>query len=290
MKEHATREFYKYGKKARYFMLDELTLSHLLRDRNEFIEAGLPYGAAIARAVVKNNTDYVLEIGPGLGDLAIKFMEHAQGKVKHYVFLDISKDLIKHVKKRVNGMSVIGDAMLLPFKKGSIDLIICNEVLADLPIKRVNGKMINDGAIKAIRECIRLLRKNGKAVFIEVGGKAKRISVFGHEEYTIDFDEIERVLRKNNTRYERGKIAKLLGINTKLRFVSPVTQAELVELYKNSGMDKHKFSKIYSLEEFFTTFGNEKWLSKGYKQYLKKNARAIRELVEQFDYITIFKD
>jgi SAM-dependent methyltransferase len=123
---------------------EELTLSHLLRHKNSFL--GMTYGEKLVKALVDKKIirkgSRVLEVGFGLGDVARAFTDLDC----NYIGLDRSRPLMKECMAAIEGDKkfsfVLADALNPPFKEGVFDLIVCNEVLSDLPavVEMENGK------------------------------------------------------------------------------------------------------------------------------------------------------
>jgi hypothetical protein len=136
-----TTEFHLREKKAE--MDKEYTVSHLLRKPTVFL-GGETYGHYIMRQFKEQGMlaakPRVLEIGPGLGDLA----ESAIGYLgKHhdldsYTMLDLAPAFVDHLRSRFNSDRRVrvlqGDALQLQQAVGDgYDLLICNEIMGDLP-------------------------------------------------------------------------------------------------------------------------------------------------------------
>jgi ubiquinone/menaquinone biosynthesis C-methylase UbiE len=97
---------------------------------------------------VKNNNNYILDVGSGGGWTACKL------KHKGNLFLtDLSHKNLCLIKKGKNIESVVADAMALPYKTNSFDYIVISEVL----------EHINEPD-KVIETLIALLKKGGKII------------------------------------------------------------------------------------------------------------------------------
>jgi SAM-dependent methyltransferase len=127
-------------------MSEEITLSHVLRSENSFTKDGLPYGAQIAKNLLDlrmfPDSPEILEIGPGLGSVAESINSYLERdhpeiwKELSYTMLEISEGLLKTNKSRFSGKKfnfIPGDALDLNRIKGRFNLVICNEVVGDLP-------------------------------------------------------------------------------------------------------------------------------------------------------------
>jgi SAM-dependent methyltransferase len=90
-------------------------------------DPGYPHHEAITQRVLANtgNADAIIvEIGSGLGVDAIEIASRGRSVIA----LDISREALKLMRERIKGkgidvIAVVGDALNLPFKSGSIDLI-----------------------------------------------------------------------------------------------------------------------------------------------------------------------
>jgi ubiquinone/menaquinone biosynthesis C-methylase UbiE len=110
------------------------------------------------RLAVKEG-DIALDAGCGFGRHSLEFV--TRGAVVFSMDMDMDSlrktrfsltEMKKHLKKRdIRYLVHSGDALNLPFKDGSIDRIICSEVMEHV---------IDDE--KACRELSRVLRKNGR--------------------------------------------------------------------------------------------------------------------------------
>jgi len=68
----------------------------------------------------------VLDVGAGTGELTRVLREETPGEV---VAVDADADLLAQVP----GQRVLGDAVRLPFADGSVDLVVCQALLVNLP-------------------------------------------------------------------------------------------------------------------------------------------------------------
>lgn len=124
----------------------ETTLSHLLRIPHPALE-GRTYGHALVdglakRAVLPGSGARVLEIGGGLGYLARavstalseRNLDHA------YRIVELSPVLAAAQREACAGRPVevvAADALEIELEPGSFDLILCNEMIGDLPAVRI---------------------------------------------------------------------------------------------------------------------------------------------------------
>lgn len=90
------------------------------------------------------DTGRILEIGGGEGDFAKDFLDYARYRRENpgcYAMLDISPHLlqlqrtaVQHHSKRLDTPQVLADGLILPIAPESVDLLIANEIIADLPV------------------------------------------------------------------------------------------------------------------------------------------------------------
>ena len=147
IKVSSTEKFHIETKDPWYNMMDETTLSHLLRYKNEFTSTKMPYGGQLFDALYQKGLvpeePKVLEVGIGLGHVTDRFNERMTyidpelGKRSDYTMVDLSKKLAYFSKSRFSQTNNVGviqaDALNLPVKPGSRNLVISNEIMADLP-------------------------------------------------------------------------------------------------------------------------------------------------------------
>jgi len=92
----------------------------------------------------------ILDVGCGNGLLLSQFLE--SNDENEYCGIDFSEELIKRTKQKIHdkAMLVCGDALKLPFKHSSFDIVTCTEV-----IEHVNGQM------RLLQEIHRVLKPMG---------------------------------------------------------------------------------------------------------------------------------
>jgi len=318
-----TDGYYTKRKNPRERMDDELTISHVLRQESSFTASGLPYARIVAKKLLEMKAVHknarILEIGPGLGDFAKSFCSVVEPS--KYVFLDISKDLIDNLKKKFRGDNfgfVTGDVLNAKINE-KFDLVVCNEVLADLPTV-VNMTMvepeimeedreiyqdtvrmieeydllpkgtINYGAIRFLERVKEVLDRNGTVFICEQASKPpKRILVEGHAEYTIDFRTLEKVSGQLGFRAKTGTMTKLLGVNDR-KAVIFYMQPELKILYdffKRHGvlMDQ----KAYEIRELLDILGRlgVSFSKEKYGKFLERQTKPFRNITDQFRYLIL---
>jgi SAM-dependent methyltransferase len=317
-----TENYYKNVRDVREGIENELTISHILKSENRFTESGLPFGKILARKLDIPKNPRILEVGPGLGDVAKDITDEIESY--HYTFIDISPDFINHLKSKFKGseFSFILDDFLTSKINEKFDLIICNEVLADFPtivnmtlekpkleeedeemyydavslVKLYNLRFpritnFNYGAVKFIEKAKTLLADNGKVFICEHSSEnPQKIRVYGHSEYTINFEVLEKVAERLGFRAKRGSLTKFLGINSK-KAVILYTQPELKNLYnffKRQGIFFDQ--KAYETEEIIQMLENSGVRisnRKNYIKFLESHAKPLRKITDQFNYLIL---
>lgn len=156
----------------------ETTVSHAFRFPTRALQ-GRAYGEALADRLPLPDGARVLEIGGGLGYVARAFT--ARAPHVRYEILDLSPALSERQRRFVP--SRVGDALTF---EGPVDLVIANEVLADLPV--AEGR--NTGALALLE---RLRRHARQAVLIEYGEPDRPpapAAHLDHDEHTIHWNAL----------------------------------------------------------------------------------------------------
>jgi len=318
-----TDEYYKNIRSVREMMDNELTISHILRSENSYTASGLPYGRILASRLKPSENQSILEIGPGLGDLAENLCSSLANF--SYTFADISFDVIKNLMSRFRKgrfSFVTGDFLSISFRE-RFDLIICNEVLADfptiinmtmdrpkirkgdedayydavsliksyrLPFQGVSN--FNYGALKFLEKAKASLAEGGRIFICEhSSAKPSRIGVFGHNEYTIDFSILERAAEKIKFKLiEKGNLTKLLGIKDR-KAILFYMQPELKMLYnffRKRGILIDQ--RPYPAEEITAILANNGVGFSDRKKYaifLEKHSKPLSRITDQFNYLIL---
>jgi ubiquinone/menaquinone biosynthesis C-methylase UbiE len=143
----------------------------------------------------------VLEVGCGTG-LLLSMID-----AKRKIGCDFSEGLLRQLKKK--GLALVSaDAEALPFKDGSFELVYSVNLL----------EHVADPG-KAISECLRVLRKGGKAVlitpngdmglFLEIADRLKLKAPEGPHKF-LTSRMLERIIKNQNLRVaKRGKFVIL---------------------------------------------------------------------------------
>ncbi len=146
----------------------ETTLSHLLRVPHPAI-AQRTYGQALAdvlvtRDLVPEGRVRVLEIGAGLGYVAHDVIARlaAGNRTVEYTILELSPTLAAAQKKRIGDKAtwIVGDALTATVPEALFDLVLCNEMVGDLParaLSRIDLGLAVDGTGNADLELVRAI-------------------------------------------------------------------------------------------------------------------------------------
>jgi SAM-dependent methyltransferase len=220
----------------RQFEEVEMTVSHLYRKPHVALQ-GKSYGARFALTLIEGGAlrqgMRILEVGCGTGIFGREFLSAVREDrpgiydTLGYTFFDLSpvlarsqKEINREHEKIVSFQS--GDAYAHPFEEGAFDLIIANEMIADLPVVKMNREnpseggaekegwewckelgldyadappefVLNLGAIKFMEKLSRTLAPGGRAFVVEYGSPwsypAAQV-VTNHTEYSIHFGHL----------------------------------------------------------------------------------------------------
>jgi SAM-dependent methyltransferase len=141
-------EYYRHGIADADVQFDhqETTLSHLLRVPHPAL-GGRTYGQAlvdvlVARGGVRAGHVRVLEIGAGLGYVAHDMIERlrAIGRTVDYTIVELSPELATAQRERIrtDATWILADALEVPLPDAAFDLIVCNEMIGDLPARQLS--------------------------------------------------------------------------------------------------------------------------------------------------------
>jgi SAM-dependent methyltransferase len=141
----------------------ETTLSHLLRVPHPALH-GKTYGTAlidqlVTRDLVPEGRVRVLEIGAGLGYVAKDAIAQlrAGNRTVEYTIVELAPTLAAAQQQRLGTTAtwIAGDALEVDVPDGAFDLVICNEMVGDLPaqqLSRLDLGMALDGTGAADRD------------------------------------------------------------------------------------------------------------------------------------------
>ncbi len=179
----------------------ETTLAHAFGEPHPALD-GCVWGHRLAHAISARRAitgdTVVVEVGGGSGQVAEAFLTVAAPR--RYIRVDRSPALLAAQGVRVPASEgFLGDATALPLADASADILLANEVIADLPAARTPEGWRNVGAEAFVREIARVLRPGGFAYLSEFGGEdqaPEEADQLDHPEVSIDFGVLARVATK----------------------------------------------------------------------------------------------
>jgi 2-polyprenyl-3-methyl-5-hydroxy-6-metoxy-1,4-benzoquinol methylase len=186
----------------------ESTVNHSFRYRTSAFEMQ-SYGERLCRALLgpagivsppRDRPLEVLEVGGGVGTLARDFMPEARralgdGAALRYTIVDCSPRLLAaqrdELREPVSAVRFVeGDARELPLGDDRFDLIIANEMIADLPVTGPAGRLVQTGSLAFLERVAARLQPSGVAVITEYGdldAPPRVVEHLNHPEYSIHF-------------------------------------------------------------------------------------------------------
>jgi len=204
------------------FEVRETTLSHAFRVPHPAL-GGETYAARLLHALEERDllgeaTKRVVEVGGGAGWFARTALEALAGRELRWTICDLAPELQRSQREKVKDARarfVRGDAERLPLRSGSVDLLIANEMIADLETVRVTkgspaaaslasahgvsfddapGEFwVNAGALRFVGEVARVLAPGGAAVVTEFGeldSYPVESTHLDHREFSIHFGHL----------------------------------------------------------------------------------------------------
>lgn len=249
----------------RHFDDRETTVAHAFAVPHPGLEGQL-YGARLydslaTRGLIPDDDGVLLEIGPGDGELGAAWREQAALRGRppgEHIRLDISPTLLATQRRRQPGTrEILGSATDIPLLDRSVDLILCNEVIADLtaipydPEETQEGDAIdalrarvakyrlptprgprwyNLGAWQMLEEVARILKPGGAAVITEFGAidrDPQETEQLDHPEVSIRFDHLMVIGRTLGMRMQCVPLAELLDIKVQTHWLAQHSYAAL---------------------------------------------------------------
>lgn len=214
----------------------ETTVAHTLQDPHPAL-AGQRYGARLRWALERRKIPacgLIVEVGCGDGALAAAFLEEPLPASARYTRIDLSPELLRVQRQRVpQTWAVHADARRLPLRDGCVDLLVSNEVLADLPSAldshpevraRVeachltplpSGARSNHGAWRFVEEIARVLAPGGAACVTEFGHPDRppeEAVQLDHPEVSIHFGHLVAIAAAHGLDAELIRLDELLEL------------------------------------------------------------------------------
>lgn len=213
---------------ATHFDDVETTVAHVFADPHPAL-GDEPWGARLRRRLAPSGR--IVEVGCGDGALAAAFW--APGDT--YLRIDRSPGLLAAQGARAPGTAgVLGDAVALPLGDGTVDLLLSNEVLADLPaaprghpdvaaritrygLTRLPGDApYNLGAWRFIEEIARVLAPGGRA-WVSEFGDADEVPTeavqLDHPEVSIHFGHLVTIARRLGLTVALERLDEAIGLD-----------------------------------------------------------------------------
>jgi SAM-dependent methyltransferase len=295
---------------AAQFDVEETTLSHMFREPHPAL-GGRSYGEAFAEALLERRLvpgrGEIVEVGGGVGFFALRLLGALRERLPRryerlgYTILDLSPVLQDSQRLLV---SALGDkvrhlqanaSVSLPFRDGTVGLVISNEVIADLETVRVTRTAVeageapegapppvrealaviaryglptddaperfwlNLGALRLLEELQRVLVPGGAAVLTEFGeldAYPIESTHLGHSEFSIHFGHLMHVARALGFEVEQTDTMELLGMDGAVRVLA-TTRSYFVCLQALLQRRGVNLQKLaYTKEQFAELCGN----------------------------------
>ncbi len=306
------------------FDIEETTLSHMFREPHPAF-GGRTYGGAFAdealargalahagtgTAAAGTGTERRLEaveVGGGVGFFGLCFLRRldelapAVARRLRYTIVDLSR-VLQDSQRLLNSALGAGRVRYvlanasrsLPFADASLDLVISNEVIADLETVRLrraeiegHGKArargavaeayalvrrhalpvedapevfwLNFGALRLVEELGRVLRPGGAAFLVEFGGEDRypvESTHLDHSEFSIHFGHVRHVAARAGLEVEIVDVLDFLKANGRVRVLSTTRSSfeALRSLLQRRGVQFQKLA--YTDEQWKALIGD----------------------------------
>lgn len=202
------------GDAATQFDDRETTVAHAMEYRHVGL-GGRTYGEALFEKIEGQckRPAFVVEVGCGTGAIASDWPHPSVP----YLRVDLSPRLLADQATRApESVAVLADAVRLPLRDGCVDLLISNEVLADLRSERTGTTWKNVGSWEFVTEIARVLRPGGLAVLTEFGSPHQapaEAEQLDHPEVSIDFGALARVASVSGLAVEITRLDEYLDMD-----------------------------------------------------------------------------
>jgi SAM-dependent methyltransferase/5'-deoxynucleotidase YfbR-like HD superfamily hydrolase len=278
----------------------ETTLSHAFRVPHAAL-SNRTYGGQLARVLVDRDALHddgtrapmlLVEVGGGTGFFARGFLDGLALRAprvynrSRYVICDLAPALRASQRERTSPHKervriVGGDAEALPLRDRSVDLLIANEMIADLPVlpvrrdelERGEGGVgadlvrrygipvddapglfhVNSGAIRLLEEVARVLKPGGAAFLSEFGSYTNypdQSTHLDHPEFSIHFGHLRAVATRLGLEVGLEELPALLELDGRVK-VLQTTQSFFDTLRAFLGSLGVRLEKVAYTEEMF---------------------------------------
>ncbi len=227
----------------------EITLAHALEPPHPCLQ-NRSFGVALSQVLCSLSSSppqIVLELGAGTGAVAKSF--YSVHQPQRYIRMDASPVLLTHQKKRIpQSEHILGSAPPIPLQENSIDLFICNEVIADLSscltstpkaqewIQKYQlhipkeQELVNIGSWELLESLFSILKSTGLGYISEFGSIdeiPEETTHLNHPEVSIHFGLLQEIAQK-------------IGFSTRLIPITDLLQMSLEEVW----LSKHSFMAL----------------------------------------------
>jgi len=249
---------------ASHFERLEITRSHKLRYPHPILE-GKAYGGRLweklSEHLKRKESLRVAEVGGGTGDLAKEFLNQLKKDQPDlwpklsYSFIDISPVLLssqqsKCYHHRAKTRFIKASGQCLPLKRSSIDILICNEVIADFDVISLTKKDLQEnsgstspdkqraleqirrlrlsledappkflfpgGALSFLEETWQALTQGGLALVVEYGSESiypQMVAFKGHNEFTVHFGLLKQAAQHLGFQANLSKLWSFISVD-----------------------------------------------------------------------------
>lgn len=278
----------------------ETTVSHAFRVPHPALESR-PYGGQLARVLVDRDalvddgtraTMVLVEVGGGVGHFARAFLDGLALRAPRiynrlrYVIADLSPALRASQREKTaphkERVRIVGaDAQALPFADASVDFLVANEMIADLPVVPVRREElqagqgghggdlvrryglpvddapglfhVNYGAILFLEEIARVLKPGASAFVTEFGSYTtypEQSTHLDHPEYSIHFGHLRAAAAKLGLEVTLEELPTFIKLDGSVK-VMQTTQSFFDVLKAFLGEHGVTLEKIAYTEEMF---------------------------------------
>ncbi|MBW2255830.1 MAG: class I SAM-dependent methyltransferase [Deltaproteobacteria bacterium] len=232
----------------------ETTIAHALATPHPSL-GGRPFGQALFDALKGREqvptSGLIVEVGCGTGEMAASFWLQAASASRRYLRIDLSPELLRTQRRRApDTAGVLADGTRLPLRDGSVDLLLSNEVMADLAavpwrpgtpgegaaaevaervaryglsvVTETEGPptLFNLGAWKLVEEVARVLRPGGHAWLSEFGAfdrDPEETRQLDHPEVSVHFGHLLQIAEALGLEARCLPMAESLGLDLNAR-------------------------------------------------------------------------
>jgi ubiquinone/menaquinone biosynthesis C-methylase UbiE len=214
-----------WSKRATYFGEDEykpVCVFHAPREINIYFDMiQKTVFSSLMGKIARRDISSVLEIGCGIG----RWASLVEKQIINYTGIDISLEMVKIARKRVNSPLLVMKADGLGFGDETFDLVFSITVLHHIPY---------DIQKEAIKEMCRVTRKGGYILIIEdTRNPRKPFNLFAHPASTwqtlFEDQGVTTVAMKNHKTYlALGIASQLVRILDKMGIVNPKVRDRVI--------------------------------------------------------------